>query len=470
MIMKLPEDAWIEIATNYESQANTGSKHYKGDYIDPLKELVDNSLAAGATEINIELHCDTKYQINRLVVTDNGSGFSYDDAPVALGLAVKKGKGINEHGQGMKTAIAWFGGHNLSEGFDFLETYDGQYKYEISQLGNDGAPAINVENGIKDTYTTLSVNVHRVGVSARKFKTDWAYKLGRIYALAISNGLRIEIDQYKDGKHNADCKIAPQNPPFYNHETGSNTPMMAPIEIVTADYEATLILGRLKDDFSGDRAWKKATTGGAGVDIIKDGRAIILQSSAPLELCGKMNHPKFNGLIGRLIIKRGEGITTNPTKDNVEITEDFKALQADIAAEWKKHSISAKYPDSKKSTLKESVVRDNAHSMLAKAPFNWKNVGYESSTTFGTRMDVTGIQPGDKTKTIMEIKVEQIKPNHVNQLVGYMIAEGVEKGIMLGPQISTNAEKFITKVCKDLGFDIQFWNYNDGAYIAFRGA
>jgi len=94
---------------NKSSQTHAFHSWKKAPYtnsVEPLRELVDNSIGANATEIRIELDFDLK----RGSIEDNGCGFPIDPLELercfTFGNLGENTTDINEHGEGFKTSIA----------------------------------------------------------------------------------------------------------------------------------------------------------------------------------------------------------------------------------------------------------------------------------------------------------------------------------------------------------------------------
>lgn len=463
----------VKVASDYQKQAATYSK-YGFTPLTAIYELVDNSLGKKAKSNNVEikLYVDNTNKharyIRKIEIVDDGKGIDWGILPKAMGMAILKGKPgeMHEHGIGMKASIAYFGNHNLKKGLKQIKTYDGTNSYSVYDIKDDILQIKQIP-APPNTGTTIAINVARgLDHSSRLFKSFWAPKIGRRYCKLLQDGKSIKITRYdnKNSKKIDSVIVKARKPPYYNWTDASKTPFFKHT-FKTTDFECELIIGKTADDFDGDGAWKGPTTGGGGVDIILGNRVVAEQSQLPLDKCGKMSHPKYNAMIGQLIVK--SGLATIPKKTDIEEDTIFKTLQEDIKSEWQKNSWFGYFPDSGGNILDENIVRDNVHEMLAKPPYKWSEVGKEKSTYFGTTMDVIGKQKGHSTKTIIEIKVKEIKTNDVNQLVGYMIAEDVKKGVLIGPSMSSNADEYREIVRKKMKWKIDFWNYNEGAYKAF---
>ena len=101
----------VEIIPSDNLFSELGKNNY--DYKDLLSELIDNSIAARVQnellEVNIEIYVDNSTP-ERFVIRDNASGIAPDELGTALSPgAVQTKNSLNEHGMGMKQAIAALG-------------------------------------------------------------------------------------------------------------------------------------------------------------------------------------------------------------------------------------------------------------------------------------------------------------------------------------------------------------------------
>ena len=107
----------IHLESNNEQMADTMSKS-GFDLYTALFELVDNSIAGGAKKVDLQLTCSNsnKRVLKEISITDDGHGIALDIVKKALAMGATKNKSINEHGVGMKNAIAFFGNHSINKG------------------------------------------------------------------------------------------------------------------------------------------------------------------------------------------------------------------------------------------------------------------------------------------------------------------------------------------------------------------
>ncbi len=83
------------------------------DYKDLLSELIDNSLAARdgkSVRVNVEIFVDKDQKAHRFLISDDGAGIPADKLGSAITPAgLKTENSLNEHGLGMKQAVAALG-------------------------------------------------------------------------------------------------------------------------------------------------------------------------------------------------------------------------------------------------------------------------------------------------------------------------------------------------------------------------
>ncbi len=448
----------IQANLQYRNIANTfGQAGY--DIHSALYELLDNSLGANASEITVELYCDKQTRIvDRIVVTDNGGGIPKDDLGDLLTPATVKGSGLNEHGVGMKAAIAWLGGHSIVDGLDYIETNDGTNHYRVVDLDNE----ITIENQpfATGTYTSVSVNVAAVRGVKAKFTYPYTNRIGRRYGRYIRNGSTITLD-IVDKDTDSQIKsidVDGYAPPYLNPSDSTCSPIGNwTITNAAYGYECTLFVGKVDPDKTGPtKPWGNPGTGKGGIDIILNDRVLVEQTALPLNLVGAMDHPNYNDLVGQLVVTKG--LATTPKKNGIEVDTAFEDLQSEIKVIWDDNNLNQYFKSKPKKGPSEAKVRDNLAKYLKQE--GWKEVGTEKHTYFGTRMDVVGKKPKATDKTVFEVKTEDINPAAVNQLVGYMMAEGCLNGVLVGPNMSKDAQAYLKKVKEyHPTFKIAMWNY-----------
>jgi len=456
--------------SNNELMANTMSKSGFTFYT-ALNELIDNAIVS-AKNISINLLVENFGQrsIKKISVIDDGCGISLDDASIALSVGARTNQGINEHGVGMKSAIAYFGNSDIRRGLDKINSYDGVDSYCIyGYEGND--LLIEDDMPIPDnTGTKIVMNID-LNIYAAQRVISLRDSLGVRYGLFIKNGGSIVINEVdlNDGKIMKDAKGNPVTtkvnaifPPYFHPTTLTNVHLMKK-EITTTDIVAELTIGMSPDDHEG--VWAKQSYGG-GIDVVQNERVIMHRSYEPLTTWRAKNHTSLNSLVGQLVIKEGH-LPTTPKKDGVQQTDTWAELKKEIAETIKENKISSFFnpPEDGDNydSVSESLIRDALADYLKAQTLPtgesiWADVKTEESTDTNLSMDATAMS-GD-TFYVFEVKKGNFNAQDMNQLVGYMVTVGATHGVVFAKNVLANAKKQFDEHWKPLlsDFNIQYWD------------
>src|SRR5262245_4544262 len=161
-----------------EIQQDFLERQAKAQPIASVAELVWNGLDADATRVDIELKHNPLGQIEKVIVTDNGQGIPYADAPTLfrrLGGSWKK-HGVRTkryqrmlHGQEGRGRFKAFALGSVVDWKVIYEADEGSFRYDISILESDirciriseqtpveGAPGVTVVvSELKKNFTSL---------------------------------------------------------------------------------------------------------------------------------------------------------------------------------------------------------------------------------------------------------------------------------------------------------------------------
>lgn len=442
----------IEMKSNNEQMANTMSKSGFTFYT-ALHELLDNAIVT-AKNIRVELlvENDGMRAIHYISVIDDGDGIGMDELAEAFAVGARTNQGINEHGVGMKSAIAYFGNMNIADGLDYILTYDGVDCFKVE--GYEGN-TLHIDTGLtppwSHTGTHISMSV-RLNVFAASRINALKESLGVRYGNFLLNGGTITIQEFDiatdepilNAKEEAEVvRVTPIHPPYFHPTTGTKVHLLKK-EIVTQNIVADFIIGMSAEDEEG--TWKPLSYGG-GIDIVQNDRVVVHRSYEPLTEWRPKNHTSLNRLIGQLIVKDGH-IPTTPKKDNVQQTEEWQAIKEAIAAAILEHKITAFFNppenDNEYDNLSESLIRDGLAACLTESTLPtgepvWSDVKTEESTDTNLSMDVTAMNGEDMY--VFEVKKGNFNAQDMNQLIGYMVTVGAERGVVFAKTVLANAKK-----------------------------
>lgn len=432
-----------------------------------IYELIDNSFAANANNVVVTIQTNSDNDVVAIVVEDDGKGLGSSEVGQAFAPGTKKGDGINEHGVGMKAAIAHFG--ELDECWS-KTTSENWYLYELNPDANGGKVQIDIDGPDGTTGFSVQINCAIEGKAvynknyAGNTPTIDSYKWGRRYADILSkpskNLSMVYLDE--DGKEKKRIDVQPLYAEYDQHLineveiNGSNHPFKAKLHIYKL---------REKKEYS-QYDPIKPTTASAGLDIVMHGRCVVERSKAPLKgiLTDDGNpldfsHPSYNRLYGRVIIEGG--IKSTPKKDNIQENDPaFKELQDLIAAVWESSGLKEQFKPDDSEEASEEDIELNLMDLLKEDDYT--NIERQQRIEYGFRTDVQGEKDGEMT--IWEVKKGQAVPNDVLQLVNYMRITRTTKGVLLADGFHGDCAAF-----RDLwGDEIEFWNLSSMTYRALK--
>lgn len=473
------------VKNQYELQYN-----YKGvvalaadanyDFETALYELIDNSYGAGANNVIVNIYTNSKDSVTYLEVKDDGCGMKASDIPIAFAPGGKKGTGMNEHGAGMKAAIQHLGSLNA---FHSYLGKDGQWFIEeLNPDANDGKIVVEEDfDPIKEVGASIVITCDHSKVKyTKQYKqsaaTSLKCKLGHKYAMILDKPNKSLTLAYRSGdpaiidpaylkrRHTIDAWHSSNTAHLLiGHEiNGKNN-----------DFKVSLDIYKLVEKKNSNNFDPiKATTGSAGLDVVKDDRVVVARSKSPLAKIksdnGKtpfnFNHPSQNRLYGRITIHHG--IATTPKKDNIqENTNAFQELQELVAEVWEKETIKSHFAKQEEEEVQEKAIEENLMEYLEEDDLDYQDIQHQVSTQFGTKLDVKATL--DEETIIFEVKRDQGYPNDVNQLLGYLISLDEKKGILVCHGITDNALNYMDK-CKALGYDLTVWDTTKKKYVGLR--
>lgn len=451
----------IQLESNNEQMADTMSKS-GFDLYTALFELVDNSIAGGARKVDLQLTCSNsnKRALKEISITDDGHGIAFDIVKKALAMGATKNKSINEHGVGMKNAIAFFGNHSINKGLIEIATFDGKdaYRltdYKVNELTHSAIPTP------KDTFCTIRIDASAKGFTLYQSTTKIIDRLGQRYADHIDEGVEIVVSEIDETTHTEiSCEtVVPKRPPYWNEENKTATPLLQE-NIVTPNIEATFTLGKTAKGHKCS-LYSPATNKG-GIDMIQDNRIVAARTWLPLTAWRPTTHPTYNAMVGRLVITKGH-LDTTPKKDGFQVTPELEEVREHVAriigaanmARWFE-------PPTKEVEFTEANIRDSLKVLLESqtqptGDKMWSEVKAEQSTDTNLNMDITAESGG--VKYVFEIKKKTFNAQDMNQLIGYMVATGCDQGIVFADRVLADAHGQLAHWKQYLGIkiNVQFW-------------
>lgn len=359
----------VEASNNVFSEL--GNNNY--DFKDLLSELIDNSLAASldGTKVDIEITLfDSTEEKSRskLNVRDNASGITRANLGNAISpAAVLTSGSLNEHGWGMKQAIAGLGE------LDTMTTKSVNNEFAIRINEFKFGPIYPREFRAPDwPHGTEIVIKNLKPIVARRpthFTRDIMPYLGARYRRYLSTEnpaasilIRI-VDLDDDDRVTYANHVTPVAPIFFHPNTHKNSPVIDHERFSGEGWSAALVFGYAPDS---EYEWGVlgldpptrfhpyySSLSKQGFDVILNNRVIMFHQLPELGFV-LTRHNDYNSLRGEIIL--GEGFKTAITKNSIIQTEHWESMLGKIKEflDKGKYIRSRTYPDA----LPEAALRD----------------------------------------------------------------------------------------------------------------
>ena len=360
--------------------AELGNNTY--DYKDLLSELVDNSIAARtnneflSVKVTIGIS-DSNPHLNWLTISDDASGI----APDRLGLAItpagiQTSGSLNEHGLGMKQAIAGLGElkylatrtrdekyARVIEGFHFGSIYP---KLVETTWPHGTELAIHKLKAIVRLHSVSYTRdiVPYLGARYRRFLSPSNPKMQIVFQM-------LDIDDTDAAGNEVmihEWIVKEVKPTYFHPNTRRNAPVVDHHTFKGAGWEADLVFGYSPEAYEWDELGLQqptkfepyaVTLSRQGLDIILNDRVIMFHQLPEIGLVGT-RHNNYNNIRGEILLK--SGFTTAITKNSIIATEHWTQCLSEIKEffEEKGYIRSKTYPDA----LPEAALRDRLANWL----------------------------------------------------------------------------------------------------------
>jgi hypothetical protein len=447
----------------------------KSDYTDllePICELIDNSISADSTKIIINIDFDKESSIE-----DNGHGLPSDPEELsrcfAYGNYGINTSDLNEHGCGMKTALSvldksdklwscqWKKNgtiYNLKSSFTSEDhTVEIDYVWNGSLSSNGGVLLkfpLNKE-GFRSLFSVSNPKLNTEDIIDRiciDFSHRWMFhpKIRNETINIIVNGKIIK-------------------PAFIPEEYVERS--MKEVKKLRSNVD--LKLYKIKETI--DKSWFKKTQTSSGFYFFKNGRFIqsIVNGIYYKKLFGRESHNDDNGFICLVNITglQSETPPTATTKNKfimndpllVEIFDYINTQTVKFNGEKKETEdcLFRKFIDNRKETLKEETHTFLRNEMIEIPSRNTKTPQLDGYETLNGRVNIYEAKSANK-----------VSLDNINQLFANWIytSESLDANTNAKPILVINADSF--KLSDDLeskikildercefGFPLQIWNY-----------
>jgi len=461
-----------------KSQFRVLTKAPYASHVEPLAELIDNPMAADATEIRIDLDFDR----NMGSIEDNGKGFPINPEELArcftYGNNDENTTELNEHGCGLKSSLAvldptdtkWKMMWKKDEEVYRLKTSFTSDEHEVAVGGSwdgemaDPSGALIIfpisKQGFTELYCSTKAKMETSDLIAR-IRTDFAHRW-MLHPKIINRNIKLFL--------NGDL-IEPYVIPVdvcdkidkHNDKLTSGANVHISTYMVTEKIE---------------NSWFKKTKSATGFYFFKNGRFIqsFLEGNPYKRLYGSESHPDHNGFICLVNVSGTQKVCppTIPTKNGLDTKNDiaielFEKVYASVLRVQNKkqcrseESLINELFERRRIQLRDfkPVIREKI--MLTIPEYNTKTPQLDGCEIIGDR----GIIYEGK-------KANQVSLNDINQLFANWIYACLTKefiGKTCKPVLIINAIKKGFKLLDDhkqkikilnskVKFPLEIWNYD----------
>lgn len=440
-IVVLPSDALFE---------ELGKNSY--DYKDLLSELIDNSIAAAEADsllkVKITLNVDNNGNKLRFIYNDNAKGICREK----LGDALSPGKiqtrnSLNEHGLGMKQAIAALGK------LEYLCTKSRNQEKAccVTRLGFGNIDVLELdwdqpcgtEICVTDLKPIVDVNptsisrsiTHYLGARYRRFLKKDAPKMELLISL---------FNEDSGSTQNEWC-VTEEKPIYFDPHTRLNKPVFTNFKLKGTSWEARLTFGYApaSDDDYQELGLEKPTKFAPyhvsikhqGFDVIFHERVILFHQLSELGII-EARHNHFNLIRGE--IELISGFQTAITKNLMIHDEAFTDLISQVRdiLNGKKPGPHNKTNDylnriSHPEEIPEKLLRDRLADWLKTNPIAPRKDVHTEYAVEG----IEGFIDIFADEEAWELKTGAISALEVYQLFMYMDVHNINKGYIVGKEI-----------------------------------
>lgn len=438
----------IDVLASNKLFEELGDNNYED--IDLISELIDNSIAAKLKEkklvVSIEIGVSEENpNESYFIIKDAASGIKFEELGDAISPGAKansSGKSLNEHGLGMKQAIAAMGKleylktktKDEDEAIIIPKFSFGKLKCsseKVEWIHGTEIKIINLKEILPKTWRVYNERI-RSYLGAR-----YRFFLKPQDPLLEINFKWVNLDQ----KESNSFQVMQVKPIYFHPYKRENRPVVFKKEILGKDWEAKLTFGYAPENeeeykelgFSPPKNYEPyfVAMKHQGLDIIKNDRVVQFHQLAQMGLANT-THPNWNRIRGE--IELIDGFSTAITKNRIVEDTNFKKLISEIKAflDSKDYIKKKTYPEE----IPEAALRDRLKKHLEQSEFHkYEKVNKEYSVQ-GLSGFIDLFAEGDA----WEIKVGQANGLDVYQLFAYMDMGKLTKGFLVADSFAPGAE------------------------------
>lgn len=430
-----------------------GNNNY--DFVELLSELIDNSIAAkidnNLLKVEIEVGLSVNNYDSYVVIRDNASGISYENLGKAISpAAFSGGGGINEHGLGMKQAIASLGTleHLITKSVAVNE----QNTYLVDQF-KFGDIDVKLVEGLFDHGTEIKVtDIKKIVPHAQQSYTmNVTPKLGAKYRrfLREDNPLMelvvrlVNVDDYEDGKPTViyENKVKSIKPVYFHPNKRINKPVIENKVFKGMGWEARLTFGYAPTDFEYEELGIEkiksyhpyhVSLNKQGFDLIEYNRVINFAQLASIGIV-KNSHNDYNYIRGEIELIKG--FSTSTTKNYFIRNENFLQLINEVTEFLKEKGLLDRKSDPEE--IPETLLRARLKTYLKDNPMSQRERVFEE-VSVGKLNGFIDVLADDEA---WEIKKGQCSGLDVYQIFAYMDMGNYRSGVLLAKTFTSGAKE-----------------------------
>lgn len=447
-----PEGDPIHVEPSNHLFAELGNNTY--DFKDLLSELIDNSVAARVDDqlLHVTLTLGVSASnpsTNWLTIEDDGSGIpAHTLGPAISPAGIQSSNSLNEHGLGMKQAIAGLG--QLRYLATRVEREDRARVVQAFQFG-EVVPKLVETPWPRGTHIAISDLKQIVTTHAGIYVRDIVPYLGARYrrflapdAPKASIIVRVVDQDNLDPNGNPNVlnswTVQRVQPIYYHPNTHLNAPVVDHKEFKGNGWQAELVFGYSPEghewtDLGLDEPNRfhpyGVTMTKQGLDVLLNDRVIMFHQFPELGIVGT-RHNQYNTIRGEIILR--SGFTTAITKNSIVADAHWEECIGEIRTflDVGGYVKSKTYPDA----LPEAVLRDRLANWLQTNPLVKK-------TDVKTEYSIEGL--GGKIDVLADGEAWELKRDEANgldvyQLFAYLDMTEFKTGYLLAKGFKTSAE------------------------------
>jgi len=420
------------------------------EYIDAISELIDNAIAAKKEEKLLEIKIEigsssNKPQNQYFLIRDNAKGIKFENLANAISPGEITGEsGLNEHGLGMKEAIASLGK------LDYLLTKT-QYDDKAHKIDKFDWGPLDVEEKNVDWDNGTIIRIKNlkpiIDFSKINYTRTYVKKLGARYrrflkASAPKMSLIVEMKNMDNNKTIDKWSVTEVKPIYFHPNRRQNSPVIEKKVFSGNGWEAELTFGYAPNDVQYEELGLEkpdkfspyyVSINKQGLDIIRNDRVINFSQLSEIGIVS-VRHSDYNYIRGEIDLKKGfrTAITKNSMIYEDHFRELLNKLKVFLNDPSKDYLVRKSWPEE----ISEKILRDRLAKHLKERSIDpKKNVKQEHPVRkLGGSIDILA------DKEAYEIKTTQADGIDIYQLFAYLDMEELDSGVFVAPDYSTGAE------------------------------